>query len=77
MRTVALAEEPDLHVKLPLATSTLGRLNRRTLSLGSLVDGAAVQLLLEELVAADPALRGRVLHADEGTFVHAGSTCWA
>lgn len=73
MRTVALAEQPDLHVKLPLATSTLGRLNRRTLSPGSLADGAAVQLLLEELVAADPALFGRVLHADESTFVHAHS----
>ena len=73
MRTVAVAEQPDLHLKLPLATSTLGTLNRRTLSPGSLVDGAAVQLLLEELVSADPALRGRVLHANESTFVHAGS----
>jgi siderophore synthetase component len=73
MRTVALADQPDLHVKLPLDTSTLGRLNRRTLSPGSLADGAAVQRLLEELVAADPALHGRLLHADEGTFVHAGS----
>jgi siderophore synthetase component len=73
MRTVALAEQPDLHIKLPLATSTLGRLNRRTLSAASLADGAAVQRLLEELIAADPALRGRVLHADETTFVHAGS----
>jgi siderophore synthetase component len=73
MRTVALAEQPDLHVKLPLATSTLGALNRRTLSPGSLADGAAMQRLLEEVVAADPALLGRVLHADEGTFMHAGS----
>lgn len=73
MRTVALADQPDLHVKLPLATSTLGQLNRRTLSPGSLADGAAVQRLLEEVVAADPALRGRVLHADESTYLHAGS----
>jgi siderophore synthetase component len=73
MRTVALAEQPDLHLKLPLATSTLGRLNRRTLSPGSLLDGVAMQQLLEELVAADPALRGRVLHADESTYLHAGS----
>jgi siderophore synthetase component len=73
MRTVAVAERPDLHIKLPLATSTLGRLNRRTLSPGSLADGAAMQRLLEELVAADPALVGRLLHADESTFMHAGS----
>jgi siderophore synthetase component len=73
MRTVALAGQPDLHLKLPLATSTLGRLNRRTLQPGSLADGAAVQRLVEELVAGDPLLRGRVLHADESTFVHAGS----
>jgi siderophore synthetase component len=73
MRTVALADTPDLHVKLPLATSTLGRLNRRTLSPASLADGATVQRLVEELVSGDPALRGRVLHADEGTYAHAGS----
>lgn len=73
MRTVALAEQPHLHLKLPLATSTLGRLNRRTLDPGSVADGAAVQRLVDELVARDPALRGRVLHADESTYVHAGS----
>jgi siderophore synthetase component len=72
MRTVAVVEQPHLHVKLPLATSTLGRLNRRGLEPGSLADGASVQRLLEELIAADPALRGRVLHADESSYVHAG-----
>ena len=73
MRTVALAEQPDLHLKLPLVVSTLGRLNRRSLTPAALADGAAVQQLLDDLVAADPGLRGRLLHADESTWAHAGS----
>jgi siderophore synthetase component len=60
-------------MKLPLETSTLGRLNRRALPLASLRDGATVQRLLDGLVADDPWLRGRVLHADETTWLHAGS----
>lgn len=72
MRTVALAEAPGVHLKLPLATSTLGLLNRRTIKPGSLTDGAAGQRLLETVAAREPRFAGRVLHADETRYVHAG-----
>ncbi|MFB7471916.1 IucA/IucC family protein [Kitasatospora sp. NPDC056184] len=72
MRTVAVAEDPVHHLKLPLATATLGRLNRRTIKPGSLRDGAAGQRLFEAVLAREPRLAGRILHADEQTWAHAG-----
>ncbi|MFE7775110.1 IucA/IucC family protein [Streptomyces sp. NPDC057445] len=72
MRTVALADDPGVHLKLPLATSTLGRLNRRTIKPGTLVDGAAAQRLLQSVTAREPRFLERVLHADETAFAHAG-----
>ena len=41
MRTVAVADDPLTHLKLPLTTATLGLRNRRTVKPGTLVDGAA------------------------------------
>ncbi|MHC5700118.1 IucA/IucC family protein [Streptomyces tirandamycinicus] len=72
MRTVALAARPGIHLKLPLATSTLGRLNRRTIKPGTLSDGATVQRLLQAVTAREPRFRDTVLHADETRFAHAG-----
>ncbi|SEB89733.1 IucA/IucC family protein [Streptomyces sp. TLI_105] len=72
MRTVALAEEPSLHLKLPLATATLGLRNRRTIKPGTLVDGAAGQRLLETVIAREPRFRETILHADETVYAHAG-----
>ncbi|MET7617688.1 IucA/IucC family protein [Streptomyces sp. NPDC005408] len=72
MRTVALAAYPDLHLKLPLATATLGLRNRRTIKPGTLVDGAAVQRLLHTVIAREPRFGASVLHADETCFAHAG-----
>ncbi|MBR7673309.1 IucA/IucC family protein, partial [Streptomyces daliensis] len=72
MRTVALAAEPTLHLKLPLATATLGLRNRRTIKPGTLADGAAVQRLLAEVTAREPRFRDTVLHADERAYAHAG-----
>ncbi|MFE6747574.1 IucA/IucC family protein [Kitasatospora purpeofusca] len=72
MRTVAVAEDPVHHLKLPLATATLGRLNRRTMKPGTLVDGAAGQRLVEAVLAREPRFAGRILHADEQTWAHAG-----
>jgi siderophore synthetase component len=72
MRTVALVEHPGTHLKLPLATSTLGLLNRRTIKPGTLLDGAAVQRLLEAVTAREPRFHGRILHADETRHAHAG-----
>ncbi|MEU9607271.1 IucA/IucC family protein [Streptomyces sp. NPDC048057] len=71
LRTVALADHPAVHLKLPLATATLGRLNRRTIKPGTLADGAAVQRLLQAVVAREPRFHGTVLHADETHHAHA------
>ncbi|MEU9782033.1 IucA/IucC family protein [Streptomyces phaeochromogenes] len=72
MRTVALSADPLLHVKLPLATATLGLRNRRTIKPGTLVDGAAGQRLIERVVAREPRFRDTILHADETMYAHAG-----
>ncbi|MFE2108512.1 IucA/IucC family protein [Kitasatospora sp. NPDC059463] len=72
MRTVAVAEDPVHHLKLPLVTATLGRLNRRTIKPGTLRDGAAGQRLVEAVLAREPRFAGRILHADEQTWAHAG-----
>ncbi|MCT4353556.1 IucA/IucC family siderophore biosynthesis protein [Streptomyces sp. Je 1-79] len=72
MRTVALVDDPTLHLKLPLVTATLGLRNRRTIKPGTLVDGAAGQRLLETVIAHEPRFRDTVLVADESTHAHAG-----
>ncbi|MEU9960056.1 IucA/IucC family protein [Streptomyces sp. NPDC050982] len=72
MRTVALSADPLLHVKLPLATATLGLRNRRTIKPGTLVDGAAGQRLIERVVAREPRFQDTILHADETMYAHAG-----
>ncbi|WP_323747971.1 IucA/IucC family protein, partial [Catenulispora rubra] len=71
MRTVAVADDPVHHLKLPLATATLGLRNRRTIKPGTLVDGAAGQRLIEAVIAREPRFAGRVLHADEQCYAHA------
>ncbi|GAA2687296.1 hypothetical protein GCM10010400_59780 [Streptomyces aculeolatus] len=72
MRTVAAAADPRLHLKLPLATATLGLRNRRTVKPATLADGAAVQRLLQTVIRREPRFRGTVLHADETSYAHAG-----
>ncbi|WP_354643201.1 IucA/IucC family protein [Kitasatospora camelliae] len=71
MRTVAVAADPGCHLKLPLATATLGLRNRRTIKPGTLVDGAAGQRLLEAVIAREPRFAGVVLQADEQDWAHA------
>src|SRR6185437_207906 len=70
-RTVALTGQPGTHLKLPLPTSTLGLLNRRSIGLGTLTDGALVRGLLAAACRADPQLDGLLL-ADESSYAHAG-----
>ncbi|CAM5615725.1 IucA / IucC family protein [Streptomyces rimosus subsp. rimosus] len=72
MRTVAVTDDPYTHLKLPLATATLGRLNRRGMKPGTLVDGAVGQRLLETVVARHPRFAETVLLADETTHLDAG-----
>ncbi|TVL90673.1 hypothetical protein CD790_21830 [Streptomyces sp. SAJ15] len=71
MRTVAVAADPTVHLKLPLATATLGARNRRSIKPGTLTDGAVAQRLLEAVLAREPRLAATVLLADETTHLHA------
>ncbi|MGY0063093.1 IucA/IucC family protein [Streptomyces sp. LZ34] len=72
MRTVAVTDDPLTHLKLPLATATLGARNRRTIKPGTLADGEAGQRLTEAVLAREPRVARGVLLADEGTYLHAG-----
>ncbi|MEU6351434.1 IucA/IucC family protein [Streptomyces sp. NPDC047072] len=72
MRTVAVAADPSVHLKLPLATATLGLRNKRSIKPGTLIDGAAGQRLLERAAAREHRFRAMILHADETTYAHAG-----
>jgi siderophore synthetase component len=72
MRTVAPVTDRMHHLKLPLATATLGLRNRRTIKPGTLADGAVVQRLLATVIAREPRFRDCVLLADESGYVHAG-----
>lgn len=72
MRTVATLADPAVHLKLPLATATLGLRNKRTIKPGTLADGAAGQRLLETAAAREHRFRAMILHADETTWAHAG-----
>jgi hypothetical protein len=65
-RTVAVTGQPGVHLKLPLPTSTLGRLNRRAIVPGTLADGALVRAIMAGI--APPSL----LLADESRWAHAG-----
>ncbi|WP_116210977.1 IucA/IucC family protein [Streptomyces olivoreticuli] len=71
-RTVAVADEPAVHLKLPLATATLGLRNRRTIKPGTLLDGEIAHRLLEEVIAHEPRFAGTVLLADERAHLQAG-----
>jgi IucA / IucC family/Ferric iron reductase FhuF-like transporter len=70
-RTVAVISQPGTHLKLPLPTSTLGLLNRRSIAPGTLADGALVQGLLAAASRDDPRLDGLLL-ADESSYAHTG-----
>lgn len=72
MRTVAVTDDPTLHVKVPMATATLGLRNRRIIRPGFLADGVAGQRLIEAVVAREPRFQGVILHADETVYAHAG-----
>ncbi|MGF1427559.1 IucA/IucC family protein [Kitasatospora sp. LaBMicrA B282] len=72
MRTVAVAVDPRHHLKLPLATATLGLRNRRTIKPGTLADGAAGQRLLGEVLEHEPRFAETILLADEQCYAHAG-----
>jgi siderophore synthetase component len=72
MRTLAVATDLRVHLKLPLPTSSLGVRNRRTIKPATLIDGAVAERLLTAVLARDRALAAQVLLADEQSYAHAG-----
>lgn len=69
MRTLAIEEHREIHLKVPLPTSTLGLRNRRHLPPRSLSDGALVGRVLQQIAERHPG-QG-VLIADESSYLHA------
>ncbi len=76
-RTVAVVQDPRFHLKLPLATATLGARNRRTIKAGVLVDGAAGERLMHEIIAREPRFATTILNADEQTYFESGHELFA
>ncbi|MCP2319183.1 Siderophore synthetase component [Nocardia amikacinitolerans] len=72
MRTVALTEDFGEHLKLPVATATLGRRNVRTVKPRTLADGALTHRILSTVLARESRFRDTILLADESTYAHAG-----
>ena len=69
-RTMIVAGQPRIHIKVPLPTSTLGLLNRRHFPPGTLEDGALMYRVLSGIGRTDTTLSGLLL-ADDGTYAHA------
>ncbi|WP_405056695.1 hypothetical protein OG474_28645 [Kribbella sp. NBC_01505] len=76
-RTVAVVQDPRFHLKLPIATATLGARNRRTIKAGVLVDGAAGERLMHEVIAQEPRYATTILNADEQTYYESGHELFA
>jgi siderophore synthetase component len=72
MRTVASIRHPEVHLKMPLAMRTLGRLNLRTITRPGLADGVLVGRALRQVLAREPQFADTVRIADESTWLHAG-----
>ena len=72
VRAVAVLEEPGLHIKLPLAISTLGRLNLRAIKPVTINDGDVAHSLLEAISADDAVLQAKLFLTDESGGAHHG-----
>jgi siderophore synthetase component len=72
-RTVALLDDPGVHLKLPLPTATLGQHNRRTIKPGTLAGGETMYRLLTAVLDREPELAARVLLADESQWADSDS----
>ncbi|TDD59663.1 IucA/IucC family siderophore biosynthesis protein [Kribbella antibiotica] len=76
-RTVAVVHDPRFHLKLPIATATLGARNRRTIKAGVLVDGAAGERLMHDVIDHEARFAATILNADEQTYYESGDELFA
>lgn len=70
VRTVALVDRPEVHIKLPLPMRTLGSKNIRTIKPSTINDGFVFQQLLQQLAVCDEQLNRLYLHSDEQNGGH-------
>ncbi|MFC5513413.1 IucA/IucC family protein [Massilia jejuensis] len=70
VRTVALLDAPQWHLKLPLTIRTLGAKNIRTIKPSTIQDGHRIQATLGAIAAREPSIAGRLLLTDEGCGAH-------
>jgi len=71
VRTVALLDEPQWHLKVPLTIRTLGAKNIRTIKPSTIRDGHSIQTLLGAIAAREPAYAQRLLLTGEQAGAHA------
>jgi siderophore synthetase component len=70
VRSLAVTEAPEWHLKLPLTIRTLGAKNIRTIKPSTIADGQRMQDLLAAVLAEEPGLPERVLLTREDTGAH-------
>ncbi|MFA0812176.1 IucA/IucC family protein [Microbulbifer epialgicus] len=70
VRTVAVANDPYTHIKVPLEVRTLGTRNVRLIKPSTIIDGHNLSLILQRIEQIDVALRGRYQHCDEEHGAH-------
>ncbi len=70
VRTVALLDAPEWHLKLPLTIRTLGARNIRTIKPSTIRDGHSIQTLLGAIAAREPSIGARLLLTDEECGAH-------
>ena len=70
VRTVALLDAPQWHLKLPLTIRTLGAKNIRTIKPSTIQDGHSIQSTLRAIAAREPSIAGRLLLTDEACGAH-------
>ncbi|QQX80254.1 IucA/IucC family siderophore biosynthesis protein [Shewanella sp. KX20019] len=74
VRTLALADFPSLHIKVPLLMATLGAKNIRSIKPSTLYDGHWFERMLSMLAKRDKVLATRIEHVDEQHGGHLGDS---
>lgn len=70
VRTLALRDAPEWHIKLPLTIRTLGARNIRTIKPSTIGDGHRMQSLMSAIAEREPAIGERLLLTVEDTGAH-------
>lgn len=74
VRTVAVVENLEIHIKVPLLMKTLGARNVRLIKASTLYDGHWFSELLTQLEQRQPAFKNRYQHCDEQHAGHVGDS---